>query len=74
MSTLEAITQEAKVLPQEKHEEILDFVEFLRSRLPLKEPRHNPRGLWKQLEVDITEEDITEARKEMWGDFPREDI
>ena len=29
-------------------------------------------GIWS--EVNITEEDIAEARREMWGNFPREDI
>jgi hypothetical protein len=30
------------------------------------------RGLWKGL--DIKDEEIAEARREMWGNFPREDI
>ncbi|MBI3958914.1 MAG: hypothetical protein HY328_08900 [Chloroflexi bacterium] len=29
-------------------------------------------GLWKG--VSISEEDIAEARQEMWGNFPRDDI
>ena len=35
-------------------------------------PRKSLRGLWRGL--DITEEEITEARREMWVGFPREDI
>ena len=35
-------------------------------------PRKSLRGLWRDL--DITEEEIAEARQEMWGNFPREDI
>ena len=35
-------------------------------------PHKSLRGLWRGL--DITEEDIAEARREMWGRFPREDI
>ena len=35
-------------------------------------PRKSLRGLWQGL--DITDEDIAEARREMWGNFPREDI
>ena len=35
-------------------------------------PRKSLRGLWRG--VDITAEDIAEARQEMWGNFPREDI
>jgi hypothetical protein len=34
--------------------------------------RKSLRGLWRGL--GITEADITEARREMWSDFPREDI
>lgn len=35
-------------------------------------PRTPLRGLWEGL--DITDEDITEVRAEIWGDFPRKDI
>lgn len=35
-------------------------------------PRKSLRGLWKGL--DITDEDIAEIRREMWGNFPRNDI
>jgi len=35
-------------------------------------PRKSLRGLWRGM--DTTEEDIAEARREMWSNFPREDI
>ena len=35
-------------------------------------PRKSLRGLWRGL--DITTEDIAEARREMWAGFPRDDI
>ena len=35
-------------------------------------PRKSLRGLWRGL--DITEEEIAEARREMWSNFPRGDI
>ncbi len=34
--------------------------------------RRSLRGLWRGL--DISEEDIAEARRGMWGNFPREDV
>jgi len=34
--------------------------------------RKSLRGLWRGL--DITPDQIAEAREEMWGNFPREDI
>lgn len=35
-------------------------------------PRRSLRGLWRGL--NLTEADIDEARREMWANFPREDI
>jgi hypothetical protein len=35
-------------------------------------PRKSLRGLWQGL--DITAEEIDEARQEMWGSFSREDF
>jgi hypothetical protein len=35
-------------------------------------PRQSLRGLWKGL--DISADDIAEARREMWADFPRADF
>jgi hypothetical protein len=35
-------------------------------------PRESLRGLWQG--VDITDEDLAEVRREMWGNFPREDF
>lgn len=32
------------------------------------------RGLWKGLSFDLSAEDIDQARREAWADFPREDI
>lgn len=32
------------------------------------------RGLWKDLLPYVSEKDIDDARREMWKNFPREDI
>ena len=37
-------------------------------------PLRSLRGLWKDLDFDITAEDIDQARREAWASFPREDI
>jgi hypothetical protein len=39
-----------------------------------KTPRKSLRGLWAEFNIDISDEDIAELRREMWGNFPREDI
>ena len=38
----------------------------------LDAPRKSLRGLWQGL--DTTAEDIDKVRREMWSNFPREDI
>jgi hypothetical protein len=37
-------------------------------------PLQSLRGLWKDLDFDISAEEIDAARREAWADFPREDI
>jgi hypothetical protein len=74
MTTWELIAERAKELPPDRQQELLDFAEFLRLRVVPKAPLRSAAGLWKDLGIDITEEDIAEAGREMWGNFPREDI
>ena len=74
MTTWELIAERAKELPADKQQELLDFAEFLRVRAPMKPPLRSSAGLWEGLGINITGEDIDEARREMWGNFPREDI
>ncbi|MBU1662653.1 MAG: hypothetical protein KKD28_14415 [Chloroflexi bacterium] len=47
-----------------------DIERELQSAQPV--PRKSLRGIWSDL--DITDEDIAEVRREMWANFPREDI
>ena len=37
-------------------------------------PLKSLRGLWKDLGFDLSAEEIDQARREAWGNFPREDI
>jgi hypothetical protein len=54
---------------------IRDFAEFLGQKQTVtKRPRCNWIGLASDLSVDLTEEDIAEARREMWGNFPKENV
>ena len=66
----EAVIEKLRELPADKQQEVLDFASFLSSRK--KAPRKSLYGLWKDAGVSVSEEDIAEARKEMWGNFPRE--
>lgn len=43
-------------------------------RLQSTSGRKSLRGLWKDLDFDLSAEDIDQARQEAWANFPREDI
>lgn len=72
MNLEQSILEKVHVLPPEKQQEVLDFVEFLQDKSVPKQPRRSVKGLWADLGVRITEEDIAEVRREMWKNFPRE--
>jgi hypothetical protein len=74
MNLEQAVLQKLRELPPEKQQEVLDFADFLRQKVTPKRPLRSVKGLWADLNVDITEEDIAQARLEMWGNFPRDDI
>ena len=73
MTLQEQIAEKLGKLTPEHQREVLQFVERLeQDRGEHGTPLRPLRGLWKDLGVHITEEDIAEARREMWGNFPRE--
>jgi len=72
MSIEELVVEKLRGLPPDQKREVLEFVESLRERNGAKKPLQSLHGLWADLGVEITEEDIADARREMWGTFPRE--
>ena len=74
MGVEESVLDKLRELPPDKQQEVLDFVEFLREKSAVKVSHRSLRGLWADLGVDISEEDITEVRRDMWGEFPRNDV
>jgi len=72
MTIEQQVLEKTRDLPPEKEKAVLDFVDFLREKTGAKKPLRTLRGLWKDLDIDITEEDIAQARREMWGHFPRD--
>ena len=73
MTITETVLEKLQSLPSEKQPEVLSFVESLLSP-PGPKPLRGSLGLWTPFQADITEEEIAEARREMWGTFPRDDI
>lgn len=57
-------------LSPEQKQEVLDFA--VRLAAVGNRPRKSMYGLWAGEFPPISAEKITEARKEMWGGFPRD--
>jgi hypothetical protein len=72
MTIEQQVLKKLRDLPPAKQKEVLDFVDSLKAKDEPKTPRRSLLGLWKDLNIQITEEDIAEARREMWGNFPRD--
>jgi hypothetical protein len=63
--------------PRERLRLVEHIMGTLEESLPPEEspqPLPSLYGLWADLNVNVSAEDIDEARREMWGNFPREDI
>lgn len=74
MTTMEILVAKAKALPPEGQREVLDFVEFLGTRLGRGTPHKSLSGVLADLGVDLSAEDIDQARREAWAEFPRRDL
>lgn len=72
MPVEEMVLEKLRTLPPEQQEKVLHFVEFLAQKQTPKSRQHSIEGIWADLGVNITEKELEEARKEMWGQFPRE--
>ena len=73
VSTLEeTVVEKLRLLPLDKQQTARDFVESLYQEAQTKQPRLSLEGIWEDLNVNLTKEEIDEARREMWANFPRE--
>lgn len=72
MTLEEAVLVKLQQLPLEKQQEMLDFAEFLSQKVEKKMPLKSSAGALAHLNVSISKEEIDEARREAWANFPRE--
>jgi mRNA-degrading endonuclease RelE of RelBE toxin-antitoxin system len=72
MTIEEKVLEKLRELPPEKQKEVLDFVRSLQENNGSPRKLRSLEGLLEDLHVDFTEEDIAQARREMWGNFPRD--
>jgi hypothetical protein len=69
MTIEERVLQKLRGLPPQRQQQVLDFVSGLQ---PSKLPRRSLLGLWSGLGVEISEDDIAKARRDLWGNFAQE--
>jgi hypothetical protein len=75
MITLEqSILEAVRSLSPEQQHEILEHAQKLRRQSGPSTSRWNGKGLWADLNITLTAEEIEENQREMWGNFPRDDI
>ncbi|MBS1809021.1 MAG: DUF2281 domain-containing protein [Acidobacteria bacterium] len=72
MTMEEKIIATLRKLPPQQQQTMLDFAEFLAEKYVVKEPRKSLLGALQPLNISISKEEIDEARREMWANFPRE--
>jgi hypothetical protein len=73
MSLEQAILEAVRALPAEKQQEVLNHAARLRDEAG-KGPFKSVRGLWADLGISLSAEEIEENQRDMWRNFPREDI
>lgn len=74
MSVEQAILEAVRTLPFDKQQEILDHATRLRDEATPKLPFQSIKGILASRGISVSAEEIDEARREMWKNFPREDI
>lgn len=72
MTIEQQVIEKLRELTPEKQREVLDFLESIKEKNGANKPRRSLLGLWADLNIRISDEDIREARREMWGNFPRD--
>ena len=72
MTLEQKVLERLRDLPPEKQKAVLEFVESLQQESGGTGLLRSLEGLLSDLDIQITEEDIAAARKEMWGSFPRD--
>ncbi|HEY6765515.1 MAG TPA: hypothetical protein VI386_12140 [Candidatus Sulfotelmatobacter sp.] len=71
MTVEEQVLEKLRDLPLQRQREVLAFVSRLREQTG-KAQRKSLRGLWADMNITLGDQDIVEARLEMWGSFPRD--
>ncbi len=74
MSLEQAILDAVRALPAEKQQEVLSHAARLRDESVKRRPFKSVRGLWADLNISLSSDDIEQNQIEMWKNLPRDDI
>ncbi len=72
MTSEEVLLETFKGLSANRRQELLDFAKFLESKETVKRPRRSLKGALAHLNIKITDENIREARNEMWRGYTKD--
>jgi len=72
MTVKEAVLEKLDALPTFRQQELLDFAEFLEAKQSVRKPRRSLKGSLAHLNIKWTEEDMREARNEMWRGYTKD--
>lgn len=70
----QSIIKAVRGLPPEKQQELLEHANRLRDESTRKKPFKSIKGMLAGRGISISAEGIDQVHREMWNDFPREDI
>jgi hypothetical protein len=74
MSVEQAIIEAVRALPPDKQRELLDHANSLRHEARAKKPFKSVKGLWSDLGISLSGEELDENQREMWKNFPQDDF
>jgi hypothetical protein len=66
----ESLLESLKCLSADDLKQVADLIQSLQSRPAVV--RVNPRGLYRDRGIHLSAEEIDEARRAVWGNFPRD--
>jgi len=74
MSLEQAILDAVRALPADKQQEVLSHAARLREESAKNKPFKSVKGLWADLGISLSASEIEDNQRDMWKNFPRDDI
>ena len=65
------LLNKVRMLPSEQQREVIDLVNRLQHQRTAPKKGKSLAGLWAKYNIDLSAEELTKQRHEMWAKFPR---